>query len=476
MNEPRERRQPRQGQLWTIVFAISAALLVVVLAFGAGLITERTLVSGGSLFERAAGPGPDSQAEVDPAHAADAAFPQMAEVKQLLEQEYFFRPPDPDAAATFSAELDQDALAAMEQAAATPAASIAEYRQQLEYAGIHGMTDGLGDPYTVFLEPEIQAPIAADLRGEYEGIGVVVNQPDGRFTVISIFPGSPAAEAGLQPGDVLLAADGTELTDMDSTNALALIRGPVGTKVRLTIARGDEAPFDVEVERRAIETPAVIYETVADGEIAWLRIGIFGDKTTAQLDAALQRAADEGVQGIVLDLRGNGGGWVVSAQEVLGRFVPASAGPALYEDWAPGEADQLESKPIVNGETERFTIPLAVLIDGGTASAAEIVAGALRHYERAALVGSETFGKGSVQRVHDFANGSSARITSARWLTPDKRPIPEAGLRPDYAIPSATAAEGPDLPLEAAVRLLRGEPPLASPVATPVTRQVTWVT
>lgn len=445
---------PASGRGWTVLFLVSVVLLIMVVSFGVGLIAERTVFSRGGIFDRSA-LLPDDPFAAEP--DTSQAFPRLAEVKALLEAEYFFRPESPEAAATFAAELDQDALAAMAVAAATPATSISDYRQGLEYAGIHGMTGGLEDDYTVFLEPAIQAPLAEGLRGEYEGIGVVVNQPEGRITVVNTFPGSPAEAAGLLINDVIVAADGTILSELEPGDALNRIRGPAGTTVLLTIERpGEDEPFEIEVERRAIITPSVNYEPVGDGTIAWIQVGIFGDKTTAELDDVLKQARDDGVSGIILDLRSNGGGWVLGAQEVIGRFVADGTGPALYEDHQPGTGDELEPKPIISGSTLVDDIPLVVLMNEGTASAAEIVAGALRYYDRADLVGTNSFGKGSVQRVHDFPDGSSARITSAQWLTPDQAPIPDDGLVPDVLVeqPPADEDEPEDVQLNRAIELL----------------------
>jgi carboxyl-terminal processing protease len=454
MDNSPTKRQPPSGRGWSMLFGASLVLLVIVVSFGAGIVAERALFTGGVQFDQTSNlPSGLVGDEIDP----HLAFPRLAEVKRLLETEYFYRPASPEAAATFAAELDRDAVAGMTVAAATPAASIADYRRGLEYAGIHGMTSGLEDEYTIFLEPALQAPLAEDLRGEYEGIGVVVHQPEGRFTIIDVFPGSPAAAAGLLPSDVILEAEGTALTDLETAQALSLIRGPAGTRVRLTVERpGETEPFAVEVERQAIVTPAVSYVPVADGTLGWIRIGIFGDKTTDQLDEALRQAKEDGVTGIILDLRSNGGGWVTSAQEVIGRFVPDDRGPALFEDRRPGADDALEAKPIINGGSPEFEIPVVVLMDGGTASAAEIVAGALRQYGRARLVGMPTFGKGSVQRVQDFADGSSARVTTAQWLTPDQAPIPEEGLQPDVEVASIQAEDAPDAQLDRAIELLTG--------------------
>jgi carboxyl-terminal processing protease len=422
--------------LWPLLFILSVVALVAVVSFGAGIIAERHLFSGALLGGRLAG-GLDSDA--DP--GVDAAFPRQAEVRNLIEDEYFFLPASPEARATFWAGLDQGAMEGMAAAAATPVASMADYRRELDYGAARGMTDVLTDDYTVFLEPVEGAPLREELAGQYQGIGVWVEHPDGKFTIVSPIAGSPAERAGLLPGDVIVAADGKSLDGLENDAAMSQIRGPAGTAVRLTIQRkGRPDLFDVNVEREAIEIPAVVYESQADGKVARIQITIFGDNTTKELDDALARAKKDGVKGIVLDLRGNGGGWVSSAQEMIGRFVPVNSGPALYQDLDLQDDDDLISEAIVGGGETVYDLPLVVLVDGGTASAAEIVAGALHDYGRATLVGEHTFGKGLVQRVHDFPDGSSARITFARWLTPDKDPIPADGLQPDIVVPRAPDA------------------------------------
>jgi carboxyl-terminal processing protease len=267
----------------------------------------------------------------------------------------------------------------------------------------------------------------------------------------------------LRPGDVIVAADGTALTDLENDAAMSLIRGPAGTSVRLTIRRdGVAEPFDVTVTRGEIVIPAVVYETVAEGTVGYITVTIFGDNTTRELDAALTQARQDGVEGLVLDLRGNGGGWVSSAQEMIGRFVAEDAGPALYQNLDLAENGDLISEPIIGGGETAYDVPLVVLIDGGTASAAEIVAGAIRDYDRGTLVGAHTFGKGLVQRVHDFDDGSSARITFAQWLTPDRTPIPESGLAPDIPVEVAPEASG-DPQLERAIGVVLEAADAAAP-------------
>jgi carboxyl-terminal processing protease len=416
----------------------SVAALIAVVSFGAGIVAERSLfgdpLSGGRLI---GGLSRDSASDTD------AAFPRQAEVRELIESEYFFLPASPEAREGFWEDLERGAMDGIAAVAGTPAASLEEYRQELDYAAARGMTEALPDDYTVFLEPLVGAPLREELAGEYEGIGVWVEHPEGKFTIVSPIAGSPADRAGLLPGDVILSADGQTLSGLENDAAMSLIRGPAGTSVKLTIERGEVAePFDVSVERAAIVIPAVVYERQAEGRIAHITVSIFGDNTTEELDAALKRAREDQVDGLILDLRGNGGGWVSSAQEMIGRFVPESSGPALYQDLDLKDDGELISEPIVAGNERAYETSLVVLMDGGTASAAEIVAGAIRDYDRGTLVGESTFGKGLVQRVHDFDDGSSARITFARWLTPNKEPIPDSGIEPDILV-VAELAEGP---------------------------------
>ena len=458
-HEPEQQRGADPSRsVWTVLFVLSVVALIAVVSFGSGIIAERYLFGGNWLgTDRLTG-----TLETDGNQQVDAAFPRQAEVREILEDEFFFLPASPEARATFWAELEQGAIEGMAIAAATPVASLDDYRRELDYGAARGMTEALADDYTVFLEPLRGAPLRDELAGEYEGIGIWVEHPEGQFTIVAPIPGSPAARADLRAGDVIVAADGQDLSGLETDAAMSLIRGPAGSSVVLTIRRpGEPELFDVTVSREAIEIPAVVYEAQADGKVAHITVGIFGDNTTRELDAALKRAKEEGVAGIVLDLRGNGGGWVTSAQEMIGRLIPEDAGPALYQDLDLEDDDDLISEPIVGGGETAFDIPLVVLIDGGTASAAEIVAGAVRDYERGTLVGEPSFGKGLVQRVHDFEDGSSARITFARWLTPDRTPIPDAGLTPDIAVTNDPEVAA-DRQLERAVEVVLGTPAAAA--------------
>jgi carboxyl-terminal processing protease len=458
--EPEQQRGTDWSRsAWTVLFVLSVVALIAVVSFGSGIVAERYLFGGTWLRSDRLSGGLDTDGNPE----TDVAFPRLAEVRKILEDEYFFLPASPEARATFWAELEHGAIEGMEVAAATPVASLDGFRRELDYGGARGMTEALTDDYTVFLEPLRGAPLREELAGEYEGIGIWVEHIEGLLTIVAPIAGSPAARADLRAGDVIVAADGQDLSGFETDAAMSVIRGPAGTSVDLTIRRpGAPELIDVTVNREPIEIPAVVYESQADGTVAHITVSIFGDNTTRELDGALKRAKAEGVKGIVLDLRGNGGGWVTSAQEMIGRFIPEDAGPALYQDLDLQDDDDLISEPIVGGGETAFDIPLVVLIDGGTASAAEIVAGAIRDYERGTLVGESSFGKGLVQRVHDFEDGSSARVTFARWLTPNKIPIPDEGLAPDLNVKADPGAAG-DHQLERAVEVVLGGPPTATP-------------
>lgn len=305
-------------------------------------------------------------------------------------------------------------------------------KQKVLNAGLKSIVGALGDDHSHFLTPDENNVNKSQMQGHFDGIGVWISTDDGRLRVIAPMDDSPAQRAGIMPDDIIIRVDGRQVVKPDE--ALALVRGKAGTKVQLTIQRaGNTEPLDFEVERARIEVDAVTYRVI-DGNIGYIRATVFGDKTTAQLDAALKDLAGRGVRGIVLDLRNNGGGWVVSAREMLGRFLPD--GTALVEMSRSGER---VDTVLTSGEVRIYSTPLVVLVNSGSASASEIVAGALKDRQRATIVGERTFGKGSIQQVREFNDGSSARLTTALWLTPSKATIEKQGITPDiYVGPEGT--------------------------------------
>ncbi len=433
--EPRFPSTPRRAGPWHAVLVVAIGLLVALSSFAAGILAERDLFTVTGLPGLDGGRG---RAGLAGDALAGPDFPLLEHVQSLIEGEYFYRPADPEQLAAFRRQLDVSAIegvtAGIQEDPPSDPAEFDVFLRDLEYDAIQGVTASLEDDYTAFLIPQEQAPVAEQMSGEYEGIGVHIDHPEGRLTVVAPIPGTPAERAGIVSGDVIEQADGRSLEGLSPEDAGDLIRGPAGTTVRLTIRRpGRAEPLTIDVVRQKITTEAVLYDPLAEGAVGWIRVTIFNDKTTGQLDAALKQATEDGVRGVVLDLRNNGGGWVHSAQEMIGRFVAADQGAALYEDDDASPDNEPRAEPILGGE-EVFDLPLVVLVNEGTASAAEIVAGALRDYDRGLLIGTPTFGKGSVQRVHDFEDGSSLRVTFAQWLTPDRQPIPEEGLAPDITV------------------------------------------
>jgi len=323
--------------------------------------------------------------------------------------------------------------------------------QKLMQGAIRGMLDALGDQHTSYLDPEMYKRANAQLEGDaYEGIGAWVDTTQDFLTIISPMPGSPAEKAGLKPNDKIIAINGEDMTGVTGEVARQKVLGPAGTTVRLTISRNGMEPFDVEVERAAIVVPT-LESKMLDGKIAYVRLYTFGKDTGPDLHNALKQLMSQQPVGLILDLRYNGGGYLDTAIEVVSEFV--KQGVVMYEVYGDGNRITYEAKP--GGLATQ--IPMVVLVNEGSASASEIVAGAIQDLKRGFLVGITTFGKGSVQNYIPLENDAGAvRITTAHWLTPDERQISGVGLKPDYEvkISDADVAAGLDPQLDKAVELL----------------------
>ncbi len=339
---------------------------------------------------------------------------------------------------------------------------------QREYSGpidvpklVHGAIDGavrsLGDPYTAFSEPEQARILEQDLEGSFEGIGATVDVLDGQMVVVEPLEGSPAAKAGLRAGDILLEADGKPLQGLDFSQALVLIRGPKGSQVRLLVRReGVADPFEVVVTRDTIDVPTVSYRML-DGGIAYVRLTEFNSRAGTRLRASLREALAHKPQAVILDLRGNPGGYLHIAVQVANEFI--RDGVLVTE--RDGKDKVTEYKAEGNGLV--LDLPLAVLVDRGSASAAEIVAAAIQDTGRGVLIGQPTFGKGSVQVAHTLSDGSSLRVTVAHWYSPKGYRLDGQGLTPEVVVPADQAAGG-DPVLDRAVQYLK------SPQAAPAVR------
>lgn len=300
--------------------------------------------------------------------------------------------------------------------------------EDLVYGAIRGAVGTLDDPFTGFIEPSVAAINREDYSGSFEGIGAYIDMVNGFLTIAGIFEGQPAEKAGLLSGDIVMEVDGTPIENMSIYEAISLIRGPAGTPVRLKILREGAEPFEVEIVRAAIEIPSVEYEMRPDG-VAYVALNDFYTDASAKLEDALQELLRQDPKGLILDLRGNPGGLLWEAVLTTGQFVPQDT-LVLIERFK----DEPE-RPYFSPNTPVATdIPMVVLVDGGSASASEIVAGALQDHGRAVLIGETTFGKGSVQWPHELSDGSELRVTVARWFTPNDRAIHGEGLEPDIAV------------------------------------------
>jgi len=317
-------------------------------------------------------------------------------------------------------------------------------QRAMMYGAISGMVSALGDPYTVFLPPGDNKVMNEDLSGSFEGIGIQIGFKGSQLAVIAPLPDSPAQKAGLKAGDFIVGIK-DEVNNVDRgtagislPEAVKLIRGKAGTKVALILTReGLTEPFTVEIERAKLEVPSVLLSFVGkDKTIAHLQLLKFGGDTSAQWEEKVSEILNnKDTKGVILDLRNNPGGYLEGAVETAGEFLPVGT-LAVIEQGADGVKKEYKTQ-----RTGRLVkIPLVVLVNGGSASAAEILAGALKDNQRAKIVGEKTFGKGSIQEPMDFENGSGLHITIAKWLTPagvwvnDKGPASQGGLEPDVKI------------------------------------------
>jgi carboxyl-terminal processing protease len=330
--------------------------------------------------------------------------------------------------------------------------------QKLIYGAIKGMVDAVGDPYTVYQTPSQRQISDTDLRGSFDGIGIQVDMKDNKLTVVAPIEGSPAEEAGFRPGDVVLEVDGKSISGKTLNDTVGLIRGQRGTPVTLTILRpGTSDPFPVTVIRAEIKLKSV-RSRMLDDQVGYLRISSFSASTGAEMSNVVKNLIDQQARGIVVDLRNNPGGYLSAAVESTAQFVnPGSV--VLYQQSGNGDRKTYRTE----GGGVATQIPVAVLVNKGSASASEIMAGALRDNGRAILVGEKSFGKGTVQNVHQLSDESGLRVTTAQWLTPSEKPIQGVGLEPDQVIelpPTATisseATRADDPQLDAAVRYILG--------------------
>lgn len=388
------------------ILGVFAALILLTGSFAGGFVT-RHLLDGTSLFPAnenpplnillppTTAPTQEGQASATPQELQDLFVP-FWEAWNLVHEQYVNQPLD-------------DTL--------------------LMQGAIRGMMEAVGDDYTYYMDPKVYELESTSLSGQYEGIGAYVDTQGEYLTIVSPIEGSPAEAAGLRPGDQIIAIDGEDMTGVAPEAARQKVLGPAGTTVVLTVAReGEPEPLTFTIVRAKITVPSVTGEMREDG-IAYIDINFFGDRTTNELRAKLDELLAQNPKGIILDLRFNPGGYLVTSIEVASEFI--DEGVVLIEQYSDGSRDTYNAL----GNGKATDIPLVVLVNEGSASAAEIVAGALQDYGRAQLVGVQTFGKGSVQTIQPLSNNQgAARITIAKWLTPKERLIQGVGLTPDYIV------------------------------------------
>ena len=328
--------------------------------------------------------------------------------------------------------------------------------RQRTYAALRGSIDTLNDPYTIFVEPVAREREREGLQGKFGGIGAYLRRlEDGGDLILEPIPGNPAEAAGILAGDVLQAVDGTPITaEMTTADVRDLVTGETGTTVVLTILHpGESEAVEIAVVRADILLPSVSYRLLEeDPSIGYIRLSRFSAESAGEIEDAITDLQSLQSDKYILDLRHNGGGLLNAAIGVADHFL--DGGPIAMQQ----SKDQGEHTFDATGTTLVPEAPLVVLVDGRSASASEIVAGALQDRERALLVGNErTFGKGSVQLVIDLSDGSSVHVTSARWFTPERTPLDGEGLEPDIVVELTQEAvdNGRDEVLDRAIRLLQ---------------------
>lgn len=330
---------------------------------------------------------------------------------------------------------------------------------QLLYGAIQGMIDALGDPYSTFFPPEEYTRWQDSLSGEYSGVGMEITIRDGRVTVVSPLPGTPAEAAGILPGDWIQAVDGESTEGWTLEQASMRIRGPEGTTVTLTVQHPDGTVEEITLVRQRIHVEAVRSRYLAEERVGYVRILRFDFETAALLGKALYAFPLQELSGLVIDLRNNPGGILSAAVEAASFFVDQGAvvrtrGPSFGERSYPSRGNALPN------------LPLAVLVNEGTASASEIMAGAIQDHGMGVLVGRKTFGKGLIQEiVMRLPDGGAIKLTTGEYFTPSGRPVQDVGLTPDIPVEKGpSTGDGDDPDLGAALAWIRER--AAQPVST----------
>lgn len=314
---------------------------------------------------------------------------------------------------------------------ATHATSTKVTDQDKVYGAIKGMVASLGDPYTVFFPPAEDAAFETQIEGNFEGIGMEMGLKNDVLTVISALPGTPAKRAGIQSGDQVVKINDKNAVGMSVDEAVQIIRGKKGTSVKLTIVREGKDPFDVTVVRDVINLPTLDTNYDKKTGIFTIKLYSFSAQSANLFRGAMREFVTSNATKLIIDLRGNPGGFLDAAVEMAGWFLPPGK-VVVREDYGPNqkETEERSHGPAIFNDN----VKMVILIDNGSASASEILAGALQEYGKATLVGTRSFGKGSVQELVKLTPDTALKVTIARWLTPNGKSISEGGLTPDVEV------------------------------------------
>jgi len=332
-------------------------------------------------------------------------------------------------------------------------------RDNLVIGAIKGMVASLDDPYSEYLTKAEAQKLSDDLSGKLSGIGVEIGIKNNKLTVIAPIDDTPAFRAGIRSGDIIVSIDGVDSSTLTLDEAVGKIRGEAGTKVKLVIIRGGQSPKELELTRENINIASVKSE-IKPGNLGYLRIRRFGEDSAAKIIEAARQFREQNVRGVIIDLRDNPGGYLESSVEVSSQFMDSGV--------VVREKSKFKTEKVIRatGGGKLTTLPLVVLINSGSASAAEIMAGALHDHKRATLVGEKTFGKGSVQEIINLGDGSELKITISHWFTPNGVNISKEGIKPD--IESKITADdynaGSDPQLDKAIEVLKSKLPVLSGV------------
>jgi len=322
------------------------------------------------------------------------------------------------------------------------------------YGAIRGMVAAVGDPHTMFFDPEQNKEFNQELNGSFEGIGAELGLRDGQLVIIAPLAGAPAEKAGIKAGDIILAIDGTDTYNMTIDQAISKIRGKKGTKVILTVMHEKaDITSEITITRASIEVPVLKWEKDDQG-IVILRLYSFNKDSAKKFYAALTEIIKQDPKGLIVDLRNNPGGFLGDSVTIASTWVEPGKVVVreIFTD-ASQNNDYLAEQQI-----KAPLVPTVVLINEGSASASEILAGALQDYNLATIVGQKSFGKGSVQNLEELPGGASVKITVAKWLTPNGRSIQDQGIEPDVTVePSKDATSTADLQLDKAKEIIRSK-------------------